>query len=157
MPTEVRVALVAAIAAIGGAVAGGAATYLGNQAILGTQLEREERQQRTTARGVARVYAEQLRSAAEVLEFASTQRRWPGRNDHGYFELPALEDRRLVQSRVSAKSADSVSRADQVIRAVATIVEVEPGNELNPHTQSLVLTDRQALERGARALDELDR
>jgi hypothetical protein len=155
MSGELRVALVAGIAAVGGAVVGGAATYLGNQAILSKQLDREERQQKTAARGVARVYAEQVVSAAAILRGASTQDRWPGRNNQIYFELPAMEDRRLVQSRLSLRSAANVSAADQVMRGVSTIIDVEPGHGLNVRTRPLVASDTRVLERGAVALGEL--
>ncbi len=155
MSKEVSVALIAACAAIGGALAGGAASYLGDQAIANKQVNREERQQKIAALGVARVYAEQVGGAADVLKDGSTEHRWPGQNDLSYFDLPALEDRRLVQARLSAKAAGRVSEADQVMRAVGTIIDVEPGHDLSVHSQSLIVTDQQTLERGAVALREL--
>jgi hypothetical protein len=111
MSNELRIAIIAATAAVVGAVVGGAATYLGNQAILSKQIDREERQQRNAARGVARLYAEQVVSAEEILENVSAQNRWPGLNDLSYFELPGLDDRRLIQSRLSLRSAAAVSGA----------------------------------------------
>ena len=155
MSKELSVALIAACAAIGGALAGGAASYLGDRAIVNKQVNREERQQKIAAVGVARVYAEQVVGAAEVLKHGSQENRWPGQNDLGYFDLPALEDRRLVQSRLSARSAATVSEADQAMRAVATIIDVEPGRELSSHSRIVIVADRQSLERGAAALGEL--
>jgi hypothetical protein len=46
------------------------------------------------------VYAEQVGGAAVVLKDDWDENRWPGENDLGYFDLPALEDRRLIQSRL---------------------------------------------------------
>jgi hypothetical protein len=155
MSKEVSVAVIAACAAIGGALAGGVASYLGDRAIVNKQINREERQQKIAALGVARVYAEQVGGAAEVLKDDSAEDRWPGQNDLSYFDLPALEDRRLVQARLPAKSATRVSEADQVMRAVGTIIDVEPGHELSVHSRRLIVTDRQTLERGAVALREL--
>ncbi len=152
----ILVAVIAAIAAILGSVAGGTASYLGNKAILGKQVEREERQQKVAARGVARVYAEQVVSARRVLRFALSTDRWPQRNDLSYFDLPDLEDRRLVQSRLSVMSAEAVSDADGVLRAVASVVVVEPGNALSARARQLLRSDLVTLEHGARALQELD-
>ena len=87
-------------AAIVGVAIGAAGTYLGNHAILTAQVNREERLQKTATRGVGRVYAERLKAAAEVLSDDLDQHRWPGRNDLHFFDLPTIEDRRLVQGSV---------------------------------------------------------
>jgi hypothetical protein len=112
-------------------VVGGVVTYVGNQAIFGQQLSREERQQKIAGRGVARVYAEQVGSAETVLKYDYANHRWPGRNQLSFFELPALEDRRLIQSRLSLRSATAVSEADEAMRGSSNSTASPPRRTLS--------------------------
>jgi hypothetical protein len=152
MSSDTRVATIAAVAAIVGTVVGGVVTYVGNQAIFGQQLSREERQQKIAGRGVARVYAEQVNSAEKVLKYDYANHRWPGRNQLGFFELPALEDRRLIQSRLSLRAATAVSEADEAMRAVTSIVDIEPERGLSERGTTQIVTYIGTLHRGQYAL-----
>jgi hypothetical protein len=155
MDEKVSVALIAAVASLAGAAIGGLTTYLVSHDGLTQQLTREEQQQRASPRGVARVYQDQLYGANNVLHQAQKNRRWPGRNDVGYFELPPIEDRRLVDSRLSIEHAARVREADEAMRAVASIIAVEPQQPLSETNQQHVVTWRKELENGSKALREL--
>jgi hypothetical protein len=174
MAESLRIAGVSAAAAILGASVGAVGTYVAtekvlegnqavvqkqiaaNQAVLQSQVDREDRQQRRTARGVARVYAEQLGDALEILEYAQKQGRWPGRNNLSYFVLPALEDRRLIQSRLSDRSSGAVVRADSAMRAMTSIIEVVPEHHLGDQTRRLIRGFERALTHGVDALGEME-
>jgi len=143
------------VAAIVGVAVGATGTYLGNHAILSKQVEREEGLQKTAARGVGRVYAEQLKAAAEVLNDDLAHRHWPGRNDLHFFALPTIEDRRLVQARLSSGGSDAVSKADEALAGVASTIEVEAGRPLSPHATVTLNSDEQRLSGGVKALREL--
>jgi hypothetical protein len=157
MPGEVRVAMIAAVAAVAGALVGGVATYAGNQALFGQQLDREERQQKIAARGVARVYAEQIRSADLGLRYDAKNGRWPGRNQLSFFELPVLEDRRLIQSQLSPKASLLISGTDQVMRAVTSIINLEPDRRLSQGARPEIVADIATLDKGQGALAQFDR
>jgi hypothetical protein len=147
---------IAAVAAVVGVAVGAVGTYAGNQAILSKQVEREERLQKAEARGVARVFSEQLKAAAEVLDSGLQQARWPGRNDLHLFTLPTTEERRLVQARLSARAADAVSKADEAMLDAATTIEVEPGRPLTVNGRTAMEREAQRLAYGVKALPELE-
>lgn len=144
-----------AAAAIAGVAIGALGTYLGNHAILSKQVEREEQTQKAAARGVGRVYAEQLKAAAEVLNYDLARKHWAGRNDLHFFALPTIEDRRLVQARLSSKGSDAVSKADEALAGVASTIEVEAGKPLSPQATVVVSNDERRLSGGVTALREL--
>jgi len=143
------------VAAIVGVAVGAAGTYLGNHAILSKQVEREERLQEAAARGVGRVYAEQLKAAAEVLHDDLVHSHWPGRNDLHFFALPTIEDRRLVQARLSSEGSDAVSKADEALAGIASTIEVEAGRPLSPHGKVTAKRNEKRLSGGVKALREL--
>jgi hypothetical protein len=157
VPENVRVAIIAAAAAIAGALVGGIATYAGNQAILGEQLDREERKQKIAARGVGRVYAEQIRSADIALRYDAENGRWAGKNQLSSFELPALEDRRLIQSRLSPQDSSLISSTDQVMREVTSIIYLEPDRRLSNAARPEIAADIATLDKGEGALAQLDK
>jgi hypothetical protein len=153
VPSGVATALVGLL----GVAAGSTAAYFTNHETLKSAVDREERQQITAARGVARVYKEQIYGANAVLRTISIHNRWADRNDLKFFDLPPIEDRRLVQSRVSSTSSTRLSHSDEAMRTVASIIDVEPQHPLNTGTKVLVKNWRHDLERGAVALNELIR
>lgn len=155
MPQTSRSSWLPTVAALAGVAVGALGTYLGNHAILTKQVEREERLQKTAARGVGRVYAEQLKAAAEVLNFDLAQHRWPGKNDLHFFDLPTIEDRRLVQARLSPAGSDAVGKADEALRGVASTIELEAGLPLSSHAVVILTSDSHRLSGGVKALREL--
>jgi hypothetical protein len=157
MSNQVVGAVITGLAGLFGALAGGGFTYLASHETLKQQLGHEEQQQKLEARGVARVYVEQIYGANAILRSTLMRRRWPGRNDMVYFSLPAVEDRRLVQARLSSIASTRVDEADEAMRAVATILEIEPGQDLSKDARHLVMGWRGNLERGAVGLRELSR
>lgn len=153
--SDSRIALITAAAAVLGALVGGGATYLSSKSVLDRQLGREERREHERARGVARVYAEQDIDAAAILAGAKLRQQWPVQSERVYFELPALEDRRLVEGRLSLKSAAAVTTGDTVVRAVTVELQTRSGQPLGPSGNALLSEYEASLTRAAEALGEL--
>jgi len=157
VPSQIPVAVITGLAGLLGAAVGGGFTYLASHETLKQQIGREERQQKLEARGVARVYVEQIYGANAILRSTLMQKRWPGQNDLAYFDLPAVEDRRLIQARLSSTASTHLDEADEAMRAVFTVINVEPGQQLSSHGRSRVLSWRGNLERGAAGLRQLSK
>src|SRR4051812_13053328 len=133
------IAAMAAASALGGAIIGGAVTYVttekvleGNQKAVQRQIDREDRQQRRTARGAAGGYAEQLDRAQKTIAYAEQIGRVPDTSHLSDVALPALEDRRLILSRLSSTSARTVVTADEAMRAMSSIIQVNAERPLRP-------------------------
>jgi hypothetical protein len=107
------IALIAAGAAIFGALAGGWATYLGNRA-----LERE--QSRAAARGTARVLQAELTSV-DVRLSAMLEARQMFRPDPGPSVSLTLDDRKLIAANLSAADWSAVATALAVIHREAGV------------------------------------
>lgn len=156
MNDTVLVGLITAVAAVGGAAVGGVFTYQASHEGLKEQEKREERQQSARTRGVARIYVEQINSANGILRNILKEDRWPARTNVVYFALPELEDRRLIQSVLLAKSSARLDDADEAMRAVVTIITAEPEHKLSVRARQLVVGWSGNLERGAAALRYLE-
>ena len=157
MSGEVRAAVITAVVGAVGVLAGGGIAYLTNESTLKQQLRREEQQQQLAARGDARVYQETLYDANQILREVRKNNRWPRRAELSYFALPSLEDRRLVQSRASSNTYKRVLLADQAVLAVASIIQVEPGNRLTAGKGALIRGWQRDLEGAAADIREISR
>ncbi len=155
MSNQLAITVITGLAGLLGAAVGGGFTYLASHETLTQQIGREERQQRLEARGVARVYVEQIYGANAILRSTLMEKRWPGRNDLAYFDLPSAEDRRLIQARLASTESTHLDEADEAMRAVFTIIDIEPGHELSRSALHRVISWRGNLERGAAGLHTL--
>jgi hypothetical protein len=174
MGEKALIAVVSAAAALGGAAIGAVATYFStqagvegnqrvakeqiaaNQKVVQSQIDREDRRQLKAAHGVALTYSEQLGRAQRILEYAQQIRQWPGRNNLSDVALPALEDRRLILSRLSARSASTVIAADGAMRTVTSIIEVRAGHPLSPKNEKQIAGLERQLHAGVNALSTIE-
>jgi hypothetical protein len=152
----IAAASITAAATIFGVVLGAGIPYFSNKSVLEQQQQREEHQQTLAARGDARVYRETLFEANQILREARQVGRWPPRSELSYFALPSLEDRHLVQSRVSPTSYERIVLADQAMLGMASVIQIEPAKELNPKNRTVIYGWQKDLEQAAADMREIE-
>jgi hypothetical protein len=152
----VLAASITALATVVAVVVGAAIPYFSNKSVLEQQLQREERQQTLAARGDARVYRETLFEANQILRNASEAGRWPPKTELSYFGLPSLEDRHLVQSRVSPTSYNRIVLADQAMLGMASVIQIEPAKGLSQGNQRVLHGWQKDLEEAAVDMREIE-
>jgi hypothetical protein len=157
MARDLRLGLITGAAVIAGAAVAGAGSYLSSQTVLKGQLAREERVERIGSRGTAQVYAEQLAGADAVLGVATIDGRWPSRVLSKLYDLPTLQERRLVMSHLSLGAAAALAGADAAMRSVSIDLETKAGERVGTTQRRKNLVASDALRRGELALQELDR
>jgi hypothetical protein len=152
----IAAASITAVATILGVVLGAGIPYFSNKSVLEQQQQREEHQQTLSARGDARVYRETLFEANQILRDSRRLGRWPPRSELSYFALPSLEDRHLVQSRVSSTSYGRIVLADQAMLAMASVIQIEPAKELSPTNRTVIYGWQKDLEQAAADMREIE-
>jgi hypothetical protein len=157
MNSDLRTALVLASAALLGAGTAGVTSYLGEKAIVNRELGSEAQRHELEARGVALVYEEQLERAVEALKTSLTRGQWPNSQEARLFELPTIEERSEIQSRLSRESAGAVGDADTTIQDVYVAIGESPSGTLDEEGRNDVQGYISTLEEGANALEKLSK
>jgi hypothetical protein len=140
-----------------GTTVGGFLTYKATNDSLSTQIRHEDARESDRVRGSARIYGELLKEDIVILETYAGSGYRPPTFVLKYFQLPPIEDRRLVQSRLSLKSALAVRNADGEVRVNATRIETEGGQRLNPRERELMRNAAKVILEGFEALAEVGR
>ena len=151
---EVLVAVIAVCAAILGALAGGAATYLGNKSLESSKDEK-------TARGGARVLRAQLRSVDIRLSTMLSENRLY-EIDQAYRVGLSDDDEQLIASEVSAADWARVASALAAVELYATGQEEDQQRAnaglrvgLDSRRREYIKSTRQAVVAGMAGLREL--
>jgi hypothetical protein len=128
-PEGTVVAAIAAIAAIAGAVVGGAVTYLGNEQLQKHQIEQEASRQATSARAVVRLLmSEYYNDGNRLLNMIHTGAYNPySYRERAFVSQIGEEDRKLLAGNLSERDWVEVSEASQAIEAVQADVEAHRG------------------------------
>lgn len=146
-----RIALISALAAIFGALAGGSFTYLATVKAEESQNDRQERRLEEEARGASRALVSRFATGLSYSGAILSNKEWLSFPPQ-YVAPIRPEDLRLVMARLSLSQYRDVDAALRDEESFVLLVDAHQGKPWEPGDRSLALSFRKDLLKGIRAL-----
>jgi hypothetical protein len=129
LPEGTAVATIAAVAAIAGAIVGGAVTYLGNEQLQNHQIEQEQTRQETAARAVVRLLMSEYHADGDQLVDMLGSHAYSAYSyrERTFVSHIGEEDHKLLAGNLSEQDWIKVSTASRAIEAVEADLEAHRG------------------------------
>jgi hypothetical protein len=149
---ELRVALIGAIAAVVGALVGGAISYAGNKAMLDHQASERREQEAASTRGAARRLNYQLVVAAADVQGTIKSRRVPPRTRLRTVGELSTAEQNLLYGRLTPPNWLRVTTAQVALRDYLALLSEAPERTLSSTDVDVLLKIRDTLAYGAQAM-----
>lgn len=129
MSEGMKVAIIAAVSAIVGTLAGGLITYETNKALQDKQIKQEEKRQQTTAKAIVRLLISEYHTDADRLRQMITLHEYDraSYSQHKFVSHIGQEERQLLAGNLPESDWSDIADASEAIETVESELEAHHG------------------------------